>query len=373
MDSNKIFAILAICILGAGAYMLVYNNHQQPSSPYQTAKLVTSSLFESYPFLNPIEMYRIVYQYDRSAIPSTATYFYVNITIPQEVVQKLDQYAQNYPYDASLIPLVYAVTNDQVNSKFTNFVNTFNVHIINTDQYGVPTKIQAVFKTSDVPSTDNYVIVVFPIPYTNFFQKLNTVTNPAVGTNVGDNWTVLVGGSSTGGFYSIVPAYFANRYSSYKAIHLHGYNYNYAVQSYILLSKSEDIPVDPNKPLYVYSALYWTTSYSDSRWAVLIGMEFVNVTGDTYKVLLVRGTLPNPIAAITSKFDCVVHIPTNIGYTDAASYIRTTCNNLDWNKITKIDKIYIGGDIYTGSGTSSDLWIYGFSIANNKYIQLLTS
>lgn len=363
MDSSKITGLLIVLVLAAGAYFLM-NHPNSVKTPYQTAKLVTSSLFENYPFIQPIEMYRIVYQYNRGDIPSSATYFYVNITIPQDIVQKLDQYAQNYPNDPSLIPEVYAVQNDQINGKFTGFVQSYNVNILEKDQYGVPTKIQAVFRTADVPSTDNYIIVAFPTPYTDFFDKLPVTSISTVGQQIG-NWTVI----GVSGTYSKVDnLYNPSIYASTKGLSISFSGLCGPIFYYFIMSKPVNIPVNPAKPLYIW----YDYRKAGGDTGIYLGIELVNQTGDHYTVIFYNGYKP---ANLLSSANCYAAMP-NDNYFDAASLIRNYCTNYDWTKVTKIDKLYVGEGIHLGYSCVNALiytYLYGFSIANDKYIQLLSS
>ncbi len=368
METKKLGLFLIVVSLIAAGYYFLVKNPKSTGTPVQTAQLVTNSMFESYSYLKPVEVIRVIYQYDRASIPSEANYFYVNITIPNNVVQRLDRYAQDYPNDASLIPEVYAVKINNNENRFENFVQSYNVNILETDEYGVPKKMQVVFKTEDVPAENNYIIVAFLTPFNEQWNEILPQDILEVGQEIGNGWKVI----SKYGNAKIIVSYDKGRYSSIKALYT---GTGCGGQLYTLLEKDINIPVDPTKPLYVWIDHAWDIEDWRSGTGYYIGFELVNATGSRYKVLFIRGWNPGADTLLPGV-DCVIGAPDE-EYFDVASLIRNNCN-IDWNKVTRIDKVYVGCGAQAcpcswNSYSHAYEWIYAFAIANNRYIEEIIS
>jgi len=361
MESNRLATLLVIIALAVGAYFLMYHPSKQPT-PYQTAKLVTSSLFEGYPYRLPISMYRVIYTYDRASIPTTAIYFYVNITIPQEIVQKLDKLVAEYNDTATIFPVVYAAANDQVNQKFINVVDPQDIYVLQRDQYGVPTKIQVTFKTADVPSSDNYIIVEYNAPYSETFNELEPIALNTV--TVWDGWHIY----KINTILHIQPYTSTNYYQWFRVFYLSSWCSGWV---YALAYKLVNIPVDPTKPLYTY-LLYYHNKKGNGY--VHLGLEFEYKNGT--KFIVGFGTNFGTVNGVSTICQAPAIASGNL--VDVGTLIKQYCHGIDWLNVTSIRAIFI--DIhnegvtydYGGCGLGDEILAL-IHVENGKAIKELTS
>lgn len=338
MGSGKIALGMLLFI---GALMFVANWHQEQKSevPGFEAQLIAESLFEDVPFWTKTEFKRLIYEYPRDQIPPDATFFTVNITIPDPTADQLDQLAAQYPnLKEAFYPRVYAAETTGVNE--FSYYRPFAILYVEKTPNGVPKKIQVKFKTSDVPSNAKYLVVTFHVPFFEDWDDNSPFCfQSTYDTDPEGQWTAVKLEKPI----CIEGRYDRNTWTSWKIL-----NEQQDSEGWSVLVRDLNMPIDPYKPLMArWLVDYYENSYEGGGQFVL-GLKFELDDGSTYFVAI-RAFVDHPLADLADyrgafsgieDIDCAFTIDTNDELLDLSGYIQQNCD-IDWNRVRNLKQVYI--------------------------------
>jgi len=336
-DTNNIVmrvdrALLLILLLVGSIVFLWYNNAGTSNKEQKfTAIPVKSLVYDYYPWLTDTEIVRIIYSYPRYL--ANTTYFFVELEIPDEVINYLaslanSKYVNIEPKEGLFNPVIFAAKS--VGSSFS-YAGIFNYKVVENSTYGIPKKIIVTLSSDNVPIDYNLIIVEFFRPYQGHFYNFQYgISIDRVGQVIGGyrverrdgGPSVFIGSDEYWAFAIISSAYY------------------FTTPAPVVLSRDVYIPVYSNDSLFV-KADYG--NYGQGNVGVAIGLLFVMKDGSKIIASFEDGVDVDYYSGVSSATGIpVCKIKLDLRKLQSVrAFVERNCA-IDWNNLDYVSKVYIG-------------------------------
>jgi len=367
--------LLIFIALGILGYFVYMNLLPHSNKDVYKARLVESAIYNNYPWKYNTEVVRVIYSYPRDQIPHN-TLFYVELTIPTEVINYIESILNNYSVypnytdEGLTTPLVFIARDTGTNFEYI----PVNYYVLEYNQRGIPTRLLAIANSSDIPTNYNLVIVEFNNPYFESFYDDGPACINAVGDRFGD-WTVVVFSGRRSSVDRFCLQYSTSRVSLYEFL-IDAPTMGRDYHRYFLAERTVYIPAE-NKPLLIswYSDASDPFPYNTRNDAVLLGLllrlkngtemlidlrlpigdgDVATSVPDLYQDILPPGVLRCNIVISDPSLRGRV-VPISLG----------ACG-IDWGRdVEAITKVYFGmfyEDMWGWVGTGKTIRLYYFFV-----------